>query len=187
MVEMFSFPTDQYLLIGRVGKAHGLHGEVKLHLFSGQPENVTGYSHLILVSTAGTLSAPYRIATCRVQGKTAIAGLELVEDRNHAEQLQGMGILITKEDLPQGMEGDSFWYQYYNLPVRTADGRLLGHVEKIFSNGAQDILVVQGGGHEYLIPILDSIVVRRTDKELIIAPPPGLLEINSGLDDGGED
>ena len=65
----------------------------------------------------------------------------------------------------------------------TGDGRALGRVQKIFSNGAQDILVVGEGNQEYLIPILDSIIVRRTDTELIIDPPPGLLEINSGTAD----
>ena len=91
-----------------------------------------------------------------------------------------MGVLLDKEDLPKGNEGELYWYQFDGLPVKTRAGTLLGRVEKIFSNGAQDILVVRDGSQEYLIPILDSIIVSRTDEEIIVDPPPGLLEINSG-------
>jgi 16S rRNA processing protein RimM len=180
MTDTFSFPTDRYVLIGKVGKAHGLQGEVKLYLYSGQPENVRSYSRLVLVSTAGGLSACLKILTCRLQRKTAIIRLESITNRESAEQMAGMGVLLDKEDLPKGNEGESYWYQYDGLPVKTREGRPLGRVTKIFSNGAQDILVVREGSQEYLIPILDTIIVRHTSEEIIIAPPPGLLEINSG-------
>ncbi len=149
-------------------------------LYSGQPENVLSYSHLVLVSTAGRLSSSLRVNTCRLQRKSAIVGFESIIDRNGAEQLAGMGVLLDKEDLPKGNEGELYWYQFDGLPVKTRAGTLLGRVEKIFSNGAQDILVVRDGSQEYLIPILDSIIVSRTDEEIIVDPPPGLLEINSG-------
>ena len=182
MTDTFSFPADRYILIGKVGKPHGLHGEVRLHLYSGQPANVRSYSRLVLVSTAGRLSSSLRVDTCRVQRKTAIVGLESIVDRESAEHLVGMGILLDKEDLPKTDEGELYWYQLDGLPVKTVEGRSLGRVVKIFSNGAQDILVVRDGSQEYLIPILDDIIIRHTDEEVIVAPPPGLLEINSGID-----
>ena len=182
MTDTFTFPTDRYMLIGKVGKPHGLHGDIRLHLYSGQPENVLSYSRLVLVSATGRLSSSLRVITCRVQRKSAIVGLESIIDRNGAEQLVGMGVLLDKEDLPKGNEGELYWYQFDGLPVKTRAGRLLGRVKNIFSNGAQDILVVREGNQEYLIPILDSIIVRRTDEEIIVDPPPGLLEINSGME-----
>jgi len=63
----------------------------------------------------------------------------------------------------------------------------LGRVEHIFSNGAQDILVIREDSQEYMVPILDSIVVRVTADAIVIAPPPGLLELNSGNTHGGDD
>lgn len=183
MTDTFSFPADRYILIGKVGKPHGLHGEVRLHLYSGQPENVHSYGHLVLVSTAGRLSPSLQVATCRTQGKAAIVGFESIVGRESAEGLVGMGVLLDRQDLPKAGDGELYWYQFDGLQVVTSDGRALGRVQKIFSNGAQDILVVGEGNQEYLIPILDSIIVRRTDEELVVAPPPGLLEINSGMAD----
>jgi 16S rRNA processing protein RimM len=186
MADVFSFPTDRYQLIGKVGKPQGLHGEVRLYLSSGQPEEVRSFSRFILVSTEGRRTPPLLISSCRIQGRTAIIRFESVSDRTGAEQLKGMGVLLDREDLPQGNEG-TYRYRFGGLPVKTVEGRELGRVEKIFSNGAHDILVIRGGGQEYLIPLLNSIIVRRTDSEVIIAPPPGLLEINSGLADERDD
>jgi 16S rRNA processing protein RimM len=186
MADVFSFPTDRYLLIGKVGKPQGLHGEVRMYPISGRPQEVCSCKHLILVSTEGGLSPALPVTTCRVQGKAAIIGFESVTDRNQADEMKGMGVLLDKADLPKGNES-AYWYQFVGLPVKTKEGRELGRLEMIFSNGAQDIMVVRGSGHEYLIPIVASIIVRRTDDEIVVAPPPGLLEINSGLADQEND
>lgn len=186
MADVFSFPTDRYILIGKVGKPQGLHGEVRLYPSYGQPERIRSYGRLVLVSTQGRLSPSLQVTACRIQGKAAIVGFETISDRNQAEQLKGMGVLLDKEDLPPESESAS-WDRFLGVPVKTQEGRELGRAETIFSNGAQDILVVQGSGREYLIPIVDSIIVRRTDEEIIVAPPPGLLEINSGMADEGND
>jgi 16S rRNA processing protein RimM len=186
MADVFSFPTDRYILIGKVGKPQGLHGEVRLYPSYGQPERIRSYSRLVLVSSQGRLSPAFQVTTCRIQGKAAIVGFESITDRSQAEQLKGMGALLDKSDLPEESE-DASWDRFLGVPVKTEEGRELGRAETIFSNGAQNILVVQGSGREYLIPIVDSIIVRRTDEEIIVAPPPGLLEINSGMADEGND
>ncbi len=184
MAVAFSFPTDRYILIGKIGKPHGLRGEVRLHLFSDQPENLKRYRRVFIVSTKGELSQPLQLLSSRAQGKTAIVELESVSDRDAADRLKGMGVLLEKTELPDTEEDEYYYYQYAGLAVKTVDELFLGRVENIFSNGAQDILVVRGTGREYLIPIIKSIIVRRTAEELVIAPPPGLLGINSGMLDG---
>lgn len=187
MAEAFSFPTDRYVLIGTIGRPHGLGGEVKLHLYSGQPENLRSYKRLVLVAEGGTLSLPLRLASSRARGKAAIVGLETIHDRTDAEQLKGMGVLVEKNELPEIGKDEYYYWQFSGVTAKTVDGRLLGRVEDIFSNGAQDILVLRGTGQEYLIPILKSTVVSLTGDELIIAVPPGLLEINSGLPGDGDE
>jgi len=183
MADAFSFPTDRYILIGKIGKPHGLRGEVRLQLYSEQPENLQGYSRLVLVTTDGKLSQPLRLLSSRVQGKTAIIGLESVSERDGADGLKGMGALLEKTELPDTEEDEYYYYQYTGLTVKTVEGLFLGRVENIFSNGVQDILVVRGTGQEYLIPVVKSVIVRHSDEELIVSPPPGLLEINSGMPD----
>ncbi|MDR3628774.1 MAG: ribosome maturation factor RimM [Desulfocapsaceae bacterium] len=187
MADTFSFPADRYILIGKIGKPHGLRGEVRMSLYSGQPENLQSYSHLVLVATDGSVTAPLRIVSSRAQGKGAVVGFESILDRDGAEKLAGMGVILDRAEIAGADKGDSFWFQFIGLAVKTEDGRYLGRVEHIFSNGAQDILVIRDGSAEYLVPILDSIITCRTDEEIVVAPPPGLLELNSGIADGGDD
>jgi 16S rRNA processing protein RimM len=182
----FTYPTELYLLIGKVIEPHGLQGEIKIFSFSGQPENIQHYQKLVLVTPSGTLSSPYAAQKCRIKGKTAIVRLSTVDNRNNAEALTGMGVLIRKTDLPQPGKDEFYLYQMEGLTVVTDQGRQIGTVTAISSNGAQDILVVQGAdnsgnlGEEYLIPIIDTIIIHRDTEKIVIAPPPGLLEINSG-------
>jgi len=180
MVDDFRYASEHYLLIGKVLEPHGLKGEVRIVSFSGQPENIQHYPKLVLVTPSGQMTQPHAIEKCRVKGKSVIVRLNTVTDRNGAEALTGMGVLISKEDLPQPGNDEFYLYQMEGLPVFTVQGRRLGVVAHIFSNGAQDLLVVQDGDNEYLIPVLDSIVVRHDSEKIVVDAPPGLLEINSG-------
>lgn len=180
MVDDFPYSSEKYLLIGKVVEPHGLKGEIKIFSFSGQPENIQQYPKLVLVTPSGRLTQPYTVEKCREKGKAVIVRLNSVKDRNGAEALTGMGVLISKEDLPQPGKDEFYLYQLEGLPVFTVQGDRLGIVAHIFSNGAQDLLVVQDGKNEYLIPVLDSIVVRHDSEKIVIDAPPGLLEINRG-------
>lgn len=184
MADEFCYSSDEYLLIGKIIEPHGLRGEIKIFSFSGQPENIQSYPKLVLVTSGGKLSPPCRVEKCRVQGKCVIVRLNSVSDRSEAESLSGMGVLINKDDLPQPGQDEFYLYQMEGLQVFTVQGRRLGVVANIFSNGAQELLVVQDGDTEYLIPVLDSIIIEQDSEKIVIDPPPGLLEINSG--DGDE-
>jgi 16S rRNA processing protein RimM len=179
MTDDYPYPVETYILIGKISEAHGLKGEVKIFSFAGQPENFEGYRQVFLVSPAGKLSPSYAVKKSRVKGKFAILLLASVNDRNGAEALSGMGVLIRKEDLPQPGKDEFYLYQMEGLPVITTDGRRLGIVTSISSNGVQDLLVVKDIDDEYLIPILDSIVVHHDAEKIVVDPPAGLLEINS--------
>jgi 16S rRNA processing protein RimM len=179
MADDFHYPTDSYILIGKIIVPHGLKGEIKIFSFAGQPENIQHYKNLVLVNSSGKLSQPYSVEKCRVKGKSAVVQLASITNRNEAEAITGLGVLIRKEDLPQPGEDEFYLSQLEGLAVVTVEGLSLGTVTNIMSNGAQDILVVQDKDEEYLIPILDSIIIQRDAEKVVIAPPPGLLEINS--------
>jgi len=177
MTEEYLYPTDKYVLLGKITKAQGLRGEVKIFSFSGQPENFLGYRELVLVSKTGTISSPLAVENTRIQGKSVIVKLASVTNRNQAEEIEGKGVLIAKDLLPEPAADEYYWYRYEGKLVRDLDGRNIGRVESLFNNGAQDILVVKSAKEEILIPITKSILVRETDEELIVNTPPGLLDL----------
>ncbi len=178
MSREFNYPTDRYLLIGRVGKPHGLRGEFKLICFSGQPESILSYTKLVLVDHKGNVSEPLATRKSRVQGKNAVITLETIDDRDQAEAIVGAGVLVAKEDLPEAREDEYYWHHLEGQELVGIDGRVIGTVVSLFNNGAQDILVVSAGSDEVLIPVTKEIVVGEKGGALIIDPPPGLLELN---------
>lgn len=180
----FTYPVDSYLLIGKVVEAHGLKGEVVVLSFAGQPENFRRYSKLTLVSQSGRMCSPCSTKVSRVKGKSAIMRFESCPDRNAAETIAGMGVLVDKNDIPQPDEGEFYLYQLEGLTVFTDTGRRLGKVVHIFANTAQHILVVQDESKEYLIPFVKALIVQQDAEKIVISPPPGLLDINSGEEIG---
>ncbi len=181
--DIFTFAEDRFILIGKIAKPHGLRGEVKLFAYSDEPETLLEYKQVVLVDSRGCLSPNYEIERVRLQGKFAILKLSNIDDRNSAEAIHGRGVLIEKKDLSPVEDDEYYWYQLYDLPVSTETGTLLGTVSSVFSNGAQDIMIVKDQQQEYMIPILDTIIKEHNKEGIIIAPPPGLLEINSGINE----
>lgn len=180
MRQKYSFPEDQFLLIGSVTKAQGLNGEVAIAPLSGQPESFEAYATLVLVDRSGTLSPELRVEKLRTHKGRAIVKFDRVADRTFAEKIVGMGVLLAQKDLPPSEDDEYYWHEITGLVVTTVEGRYVGKVVSLFSNGAQDIMVVSDENQEYLIPLTDEIVVEQNDDEMIIQPPPGLLEINQG-------
>jgi 16S rRNA processing protein RimM len=178
MAEDYGYPADRYLLLGKITKAQGLRGEVKIFLHSGQPKNLTDYPELVLVDTSGNVSEPLTILKSRAHGKAAIVHLATISTRNAAERIEGMGILLDRKHLPAVGDHEFYWHQYQGKLVVDVDGQFIGRVAHLFNNGAQDILVIKAGDEEILVPVTKSFVVGETADKLIIKPPPGLVELN---------
>ncbi|MGW8193625.1 MAG: ribosome maturation factor RimM [Desulforhopalus sp.] len=183
MTEEYTYPAEEYILLGKITKAHGLRGEVKIFCYSGHPENISGYHEIVLVDRSARLSRQYGVKNSRVQGKTAIVQLASITTRSEAEAIEGRGVLLAKKYLPDAGEGEYYWHQYIGKPVLDTNGDRLGRVKALFNNGAQDVLVVVGHLGEILIPVTKDTIVQDTAGELIADPPPGLIELNS--DSGG--
>lgn len=183
MSSTFSFPEETYILIGEVTKAQGIRGELKIHSHADQPENLRQYKSLMLVEKNGKISESLPILSLRAQGTSAIVRLHGIADRNSAELCVGHGVLINRQDLPATKEGEFYWRDIEGREVIATDGRKLGTVRQLFSNNAQDIMVVADGEMEYMIPIVEGIVISIDHAEIVIDPPQGLLEINSSNED----
>ena len=179
MADDYTFPTEKYVLIGKISKAHGLKGELKIIAFSGQSQSITQHRELILVSTQGQLSPAFKVLQSRPGNREVITRLEGVSDRNQAEELCGCGVLVEKGALPELGDDEFYLHELDGIQVRTADGRMLGRVTGFFDNGIQDILIVKDSKDEFLIPLIPGMIVERNAEVLIIAPPPGLLQMNS--------
>lgn len=180
MADSFPFEAEKYVLVGKVTKAHGIKGELKIRAYSDEPQSITRHKELTLVSREGLIHPVFHVVRARSGNKEVIVSLKEVNDRSHSEKLCDMGVLVYKDDLPD-LDADEFYlHELEGLQVQTEEGEILGQVESFFNNGMYDLLVVNSGKNEVLIPLIPGMITERNTSCLIIAPPPGLIDINSG-------
>jgi 16S rRNA processing protein RimM len=168
------------IAVGKVVKPHGIKGELKVYPFSGRPDDFLGYPQLILAGPGHGPARSYAVEQARILGGLAILQLAGLADRNMAESLRGFEVRIARELLPAPGPGTFYWHELAGLSVITDDGQALGRITSLLATSAHDILVINGGRGEYLIPFIAQCVagLAPDGKALIVTPPPGLLEMN---------
>ncbi len=100
-----------------------------------------------------------RIEWAKPHGRGLLVAFEGVTDRNAAEALAGLDLLVDREDLPPAEEGAYYWADLIGLDVYGEADQYLGKVTAVFPTGSNDVYVVQNGGGEVLVPALESVVV----------------------------
>jgi 16S rRNA processing protein RimM len=169
---------DVLLPVGKVAKAHGIKGEVKVHPYSGEPAALPAYPAVTLVAPDGRRLGTHRVSGGRIHGRQAILRLEGIDSREQSESLAGCELLVDKALLPPLPEGEFYWQEMEGRLVVTTDGRELGRVSGLLATGAHDVLVVTGRGREYLIPATFMTAMDAEAGTIVIEPVPGLLEMN---------
>jgi 16S rRNA processing protein RimM len=110
-----------------------------------------------------------------------------IQDRNEADDLRGVLLLVDSEQLEEIADPDEFRdHQLIGLAVLAPDGEHVGEVTDVLHYG-QDLLVVRGSGRragaEIMIPFVSAIVpeVDLAGGVVRIDPPPGLLDPEAAL------
>ena len=173
-------PGTTQLRVGRLLKAHGLKGALKLELYTDDPAKrfVPGATFSLQVPT----SSPWHgktleLTELRWYNGHPVAFFEGVVDRTAAESLV-KAILWIDADVAADQEPDA-WYDHQLVGLRALrDGVEVGRVVRVDHLPAQDLLVVKAGDREVLVPFV-SAIVPAVDVEagtVTLTPPAGLFE-----------
>ena len=149
--------NDNRILIGKIGAAHGIKGEVRITPYTQFAEDIAAYGPLITDRPGLTVT----ITDLRVQKTVAVARLEGVTDRNAAEKLNGVSLYIEREALPEPEEEDEFYHaDLIGLEARREDGTVMGIVSALPNFGAGDLIEVRDtlSGDTYLYPFTRAVV-----------------------------
>jgi 16S rRNA processing protein RimM len=180
--------------VARVGKPHGIRGEVTVQLFTDAPEERFAPGARLLIEPAVPLAPEGVVTVRRARWNKAVlvVALEEVPDRNGAETLRGAHLYA--EALEEDPEADE-WYEHelVDLEVRTGPedgtGPRIGVVTGLRTLPVQDLLEIEldEGRREAVLPFVEEIVpvVDPEGGFVVVTPPPGLLEL--GLDSGKPD
>ncbi|MGK5497048.1 ribosome maturation factor RimM [Streptomyces sp. URMC 125] len=166
------------LVVARIGRAHGIKGEVTVEVRTDEPEVRLAPGAVLATDPASV--GPLTIAAGRVHSGRLLLRFEGVRDRTAAEALRNT-LLIAEVDPDETPEDPDEYYdhQLVDLDVVTRDGAAVGRIEEIAHLPYQDLLVVRReDGGEVLIPFVAEIVpeIDLEAQRAVVDPPPGLLD-----------
>src|SRR3954453_6133582 len=168
------------LRVGRLTKAHGLKGALKLELFTDAPERrfVPGAEFALQVPT----SSPWhgkRIALTELRWYNGqpVGFFEGVTDRAGAESL--VKAILWVDASPDEPQEEDAWYDHQLVGLAVVrDGERVGTIARVEHLPAQDLLVVKAGDREVMVPFVKAIVpsVDTAEGVVTVTPPAGLFE-----------
>ena len=188
------------VVVGRIGRAHGVKGEVSVEPRTDEPDRRFADGALLRTQTpqGAVPQGPDRPSSLTVrrtrwhQSRLLVTFAELA-DRTAAERVHGL-VLVTDVDTAEvPADPDEFYdHQLVGLAAVTTDGAPVGEVVEVVHGAAQDVLTVRTpDGREVLVPFVSALVpvVDVPGGRLEVADRPGLLtplDDHTGAADPGD-
>ncbi|WP_030759468.1 ribosome maturation factor RimM [Streptomyces griseus] len=166
------------LVVARIGRAHGIKGDVTVEVRTDEPELRLGPGAVLLTDPAS--AGPLTVESGKVHSGRLLLRFEGVRDRNAAEALRNT-LLIAEVDPAELPEEEDEYYdhQLVDLDVVLADGTVIGAITEISHLPSQDLFIVERpDGTELMIPFVEQIVteIDLENQRAVIDPPPGLID-----------
>jgi 16S rRNA processing protein RimM len=178
--------STRQVVVGRIGKPHGIRGEVSVESRTDEPDRrfVVG---TVLATETPRGGAPHgadrpaRLTVRQVrwhQDRLLVTFAELA-DRNAAEAARGL-VLVTdvpEDEVPEDPE-EFYDHQLVGLHVVSTGGAAVGEIDAVAHGAAQDLLVVKApDGREILVPFVSALVpeVDLAARRVVVTDLPGLL------------
>ena len=159
------------ILVGQVGGAFGVRGELRVAAYTADPLGLIAYSPLrdetgrpVLTLTAGRAAKGGLIARARE-----------VETRDQADALRGLRLYIERQALPPTEDDEYYLADLIGLAARSETGAAIGRVKAVADFGAGDLLEIEpaDGGPSWWAPFSRQCVpeVRLAEGWLTVIPP----------------
>lgn len=170
-------PTDSEAVIGRLGRPHGLKGDLLLDGCSLSAEELVALGYVTWRGAAGATRRLHVRAAKAFMARMQVRFREATSREAAAELVNGE-LWTDRARLPDAGPGQAYAFQLVGLRVETGDGRMLGTIAEVMPSGAHPIYVVRGE-RELLIPAIEPFV-RNVDFEkgvVTVDPPAGLEDL----------
>lgn len=168
---------DDYVVVGRIGRAHGLRGEVFVEPRTDEPERRFAPG-AVLHSDLGDLT----VAARRTHSGRMVVAFEELVGRDAAEAARGTELtcVIDPDEAPEDPE-EFYDHQLVGLRVETPAGEHVGQLVRVQHGAAQDLLVIATPQGEVLFPFVSALVPRVdvSGGRIVVDDRPGLLEVEA--------
>lgn len=171
------------LVVGRLGRPHGVHGEISVEVRTDEPEiRFAKGSKLSVKESNNQLT----VLSSRWHQEKMLVKFEEITDRDLANEIKGKTLTIKIDPNTIETKKDQYYeFQLAGLKVIDKNDKTLGQIKEVITNLAQDLLVVETvDKREVLVPFVKQIVTNvDLEKKLIIMDPPtGLFDEENAID-----
>ena len=166
-------PVEQVrLTVGRLGGAHGVHGEIRMHLLTDDPQHLKKIKTVYL----GERDTPIVLENIRFPDKGALVKLGGTNTPEDAAKLSGLNVKIAGSDARPLEPGEYFLFQLIGLKVSDEHGEPIGVVTDLIETGAHDVLVIgerPDTPEDLLVPNHPEFVLEMDPAEgtMVVRPP----------------
>lgn len=171
---------NEYLIIGKLGGAHGVHGEMRVSPITDDVRRFRALSDCVILTPSEKLLRPAKVTEKRITGETVLVSFEGVSDRDEAQKLTGFYLAVKRGDAPQLEKGRYYIADMIGCAVTDEELGCIGRISEILQTGANDVIVVKRQEkQDLLIPFLKDVVtdVDVFAQKVTVRLPDGLLEI----------
>jgi 16S rRNA processing protein RimM len=146
-----------YLVVGRLGKAHGLNGEILFYIITDFPDRLKAGKTVII----GENHLKLDISSIRNHGKGLIIRFKDIDTIEKVEKFRNCNVYIANDNLPKLPQGEYYHHQLLGLKVKNEQGLNIGTLIEIMETGANDVYVIESeDGQEELIPAIKNNILK---------------------------
>ena len=163
------------LIVGRIGRVHGVRGEVTVEVRTDSPEE--RFQVGTAIATDPAKFGPLTITGQRWHNGILLLTFDGVSDRGAAEKIKNI-LLMAEVDISES-DADEFHVQLLiGSTIELIDGTVLGTIDDVLTTKGQNLLSFMRGGKQVLIPFVKAIVptVDIASRKVVITPPEGLID-----------
>ena len=164
------------LVVGRIGRAHGVLGEATIDVQTDDPDLRFKVGSKLTLDSGQELT----IKSSRWHNQILLLGFEGVDDRNQIEALRDQ-LISSQVDLSALAPGEYHYQQLIGCQVYLQNNDLVGQVSEVVKLPGQDLLSVDKNGSQVLIPMVKQIIISIDvlEKKIVVNPPEGLLDVTN--------
>lgn len=174
--------SEEFYLVGRVRRAHGIRGELVVEPFTDEPDAVFASGRRVFVGTAaGVPLAPSReltvVRSSPFKGGFIIA-FEGLADRNAAELLRDRSLLVPESEVAPPGEDEVFIHDLVGMRVLHVNGDAIGEVTEVFELPQGLVMEVRRASDTIMLPFDERTVTTMDAATRIITVDPleGMLD-----------
>ena len=165
---------DRLILMGVIGKPHGVRGQVRVNVFSEEPETLETYTLTDRKGRGFVLEWAHENVAWL--SEVTAAGKRRITDRNEAETLTNVELFTPRSVLPETDEEEFYMADLIGLEARDVAGKAIGKVSNVLDYGAGASLEISPGGR--LFPFTKATVPAvDIGSGFVVIVPPAEIEV----------